>query len=269
MTTHTGRLGGHNALGLNQLDGHLGALARLLSMNATFAPEGEGAGSGEGDEEETPPKRRSPNSRSRRDDDDDDDDGFDEPVENARGNRWRQPSAYEIQLRKEAAKYRKRAQQAKDDAEAALARQKADADAALNALKASHAEEITTTKTASDTALTEAQKASDARVIRLHVKSALTAADCQNVDDALKLIDGSAIKITNEGDVEGVDALVDQLKKDKAYLFAAPSTTTTSKAPKPTPGKAEEKTAADMTPEEYATARAAFTGSSVRRRRSA
>jgi hypothetical protein len=245
------------------LDGHLGALARLLALNAAF--EGEGLGTGEGDDNNRPPKRRA----SSRDGDDDDDEGFDDPVENSRGNRWRQPSAYEIQLRKETAKYRKRAQQAKDDADAALAEQKAAHDAAVAALKAEHQAALTAAKTEGETSLANLKKESDQRYVNFHIKSALAAAKCQNVEDALKLIDGSAIKITDAGDVEGIEGLVDQLKKDKAYLFAAEVSDTTSKAPKPKPGEPADKTAADMTPEEYEAARAAYTGSTVRRRRSA
>lgn len=52
-----------------------------------------------------------------------------------------------------------------------------------------------------------------------------------NLEDALKLIDRSAVKVKDDGTVEGVDAAVEALKKDKAYLFGQAGSTTSVGTP--------------------------------------
>ena len=56
-----------------------------------------------------------------------------------------------------------------------------------------------------------------------------------------------------KGEIDGADALIEGLKKDKPYLFGAPASSSTQQAPPNTPP--EQKNAADMTDEEYAAAR--------------
>ena len=72
--------------------------------------------------------------------------------------------------------------------------------------------------------------------------------------DGLKLADLSKVKLLETGDIEGADALMEQMKKDKPYLFGKQtSTSPTDKDPKP--GDTKPKLATDMSSEEYAAAR--------------
>jgi hypothetical protein len=68
--------------------------------------------------------------------------------------------------------------------------------------------------------------------------------------DGLKLADMSTVKLDDNGEVEGADALMEALKKAKPYLFGA-TTTTTSTEPKPKPGDPEPLDAKKLTPEDY------------------
>jgi hypothetical protein len=72
--------------------------------------------------------------------------------------------------------------------------------------------------------------------------------------DGLKLADLANVKINADGEVEGAEALMDELKKAKPYLFAATQHSSTP-TPPPNPKPPVAKSAMDMTPEEYAAAR--------------
>ena len=79
----------------------------------------------------------------------------------------------------------------------------------------------------------------------------------RNPTSGLKLLDLSSIKLTDAGDVEGAEALMEAAKKAKPYLFGDTTRTTNPGAP-PSPKTPEVKSAKDMTPDEYEAAKKAL-----------
>ena len=110
---------------------------------------------------------------------------------------------------------------------------------------------------AAEKAKTDAQTAADQRVIRAELKAAALKAGMVDLD-GLKLADLSTVKLNADGEVEGAEALMEALKKSKPYLFGAPNTSSTTKPPPSNPPA--NKLAKDMTPEEYAAAKAKLIG---------
>jgi len=98
--------------------------------------------------------------------------------------------------------------------------------------------------------ISAAEKAAEARIIIAELKAAALKAGMVDLD-GLKLADLSALKLTESGEVEGAEALMEEMKKAKPYLFGAPPSTT-DPAKKPPKAAPEAKTAKDMTPEEWA-----------------
>lgn len=103
--------------------------------------------------------------------------------------------------------------------------------------------------------IAEAAAAAEARVIRAEMKALASRAGMVDLD-GLKLLDLSAVKLTEAGEVEGADALIEAAKKAKPWLFGAASTSSTTPAPKP--GEPKAKLAKDMTPEEFRAAKIAL-----------
>lgn len=98
----------------------------------------------------------------------------------------------------------------------------------------------------------EVNTAADQRVIRAELKAAALKAGMIDLD-GLKLADLSKVKLNDKGEIEGAEALMEDLKKTKPYLFGTQSTSSTHKPPPA--DKTEPKNAKDMTKEEYAAAR--------------
>jgi hypothetical protein len=67
--------------------------------------------------------------------------------------------------------------------------------------------------------------------------------------DALKLLDASALKMNEAGEVEGADALIAEAKKAKPYLFGAANTSNPTAPPAPKPQT--KKSALEMTDAEF------------------
>ncbi len=190
-------------------------LASFLRFNICFAPPDEGSGGGEGA-----------------------DDGADDdaPVEVA--DKPREPTPYEIKLRRESAKYRTAAKAKEEE----LARVKSEGEANLNAAKA------------------QAKTEADQRVIRAELKASAIKAGMVDLD-GLKLLDLSKVTLNDKGEIEGADALMAEAKKSKPYLFGETTTTSsTQKPPEQKPG--EKKLAKDYAPgsPEYLAAKAEVTG---------
>ncbi|HHW4685708.1 MAG TPA: phage scaffolding protein [Xylella sp.] len=102
---------------------------------------------------------------------------------------------------------------------------------------------------------TKAKADAEARLIRAELKAAALKAGMIDLD-GLKLADLSRVTLKDDGTLEGADALMERLKKDKPYLFGPPATTShLGKLPDPAP--ATPKKATDMTAEEYVVAKAA------------
>lgn len=104
----------------------------------------------------------------------------------------------------------------------------------------------------------DAAKAANERILRAELKAAALKAGMVDLD-GLKLADLSTVKLNDAGEVEGADALMESLKKDKPYLFGATGTTThTGEPPKPKTG--EPVDVRKMSAEEYAAHKRSLTG---------
>lgn len=108
-------------------------------------------------------------------------------------------------------------------------------------------------QTDADKKVADAAAAADQRIIRAELKAAALKAGMVDLD-GLKLADLTKVKMNDKGEIEGADALMDEMKKAKPYLFGTVSTSSTVVPPKPDDNK--PKLAKDMTKEEYAAARA-------------
>ena len=111
----------------------------------------------------------------------------------------------------------------------------------------------------------EARRGADTRIINAELRLAAQQAGLIDADD-LRLVDVDALKLNDKGEVEGLTALVDGFKTSKPHLFKSPdapptpANNNTNPTPPPTPAPAGAKHAKDMTPEEYAAAKAQITG---------
>jgi hypothetical protein len=103
----------------------------------------------------------------------------------------------------------------------------------------------------------------DIAKLRIEFKSRLVVANLRTeavragmIDlDGLKLIDHSAIRLDDDDKVIDGRKLMDDLRRNKPWLFAATSSSSAAKAPASQPVR--PKTALEMTDEEYAAARIA------------
>ena len=146
----------------------------------------------------------------------------------------REPTPYELKLRRENKANREKLR----EAEAKLAT------------------DIAAAQAAAEQRIAETQRAANERIIRAELKAAALKAGMVDLD-GLKLADLSAVKLTESGDVEGADALMETLKTTKPYLFGTAKTGSTAMPPTNTPPAA--KHARDMTAAERAAALAALT----------
>ncbi len=105
-------------------------------------------------------------------------------------------------------------------------------------------------------ALAEAQAramALEQRLVRAELKAEAVRAGMVDLD-GLKLLDISAARLTEAGEVEGAGALMAQLRRDKPWLFGGASSSATASPPPAAPPVAKKAT--EMTDAEYRAARA-------------
>ena len=123
------------------------------------------------------------------------------------------------------------------------------AQAEVTAREAAEAKATQAEKDATDK-ITAAEKAANDRIIRAELKAAALKAGMIDLD-GLKLADLSKVTLNADGEIEGADALMEEMKKAKAYLFTNGSSTSSTHQtpPKKDP---EQKHATKMTDEEYA-----------------
>ena len=114
-----------------------------------------------------------------------------------------------------------------------------------------------TTKELRDQMAEQTTKANQ-RVIAAELRAAATAVGMVDMD-GLKLADLSAVKLNDDGVVEGVDAALTALKAAKPYLFGKPPENSGSTHQPPKPTDAGLPDARKMTDKEYSAARAAVT----------
>jgi hypothetical protein len=106
--------------------------------------------------------------------------------------------------------------------------------------------------------LVELQRNTECRLIRAELKAEAVRAGMIDLD-GLRLIDLPALKLNDQGEVEGATVLMQDLRKSKPWLFAAaapPSSSNPTSPPPATPTK--QKMATEMTEAEYRAARAAI-----------
>lgn len=133
------------------------------------------------------------------------------------------PREYVTELRRENETYRRLMQTHRTEAETAKATAEAATAKALADIEAATKE--ATTK--AQATVTEANTKAEARVMRSELRAAATKAGMVDLD-GLKMVDTSSLKFTPDGDLEGVDALIEATKKAKPYLFGTPSTSNTT-----------------------------------------
>lgn len=111
-------------------------------------------------------------------------------------------------------------------------------------------------KQEADERVTNNEKTSNDRIMRSELKAVALKAGMIDLD-GLKLADLTKVTLEADGAIKGADEMLEQLKKDKPYLFGQQqSSSTTSTPPNPKPPTA--KLAKDMTDEEYNAARKAI-----------
>lgn len=137
---------------------------------------------------------------------------------------------YVRELRHENAGYRLKAQEAEKKAQDAEAAAKKAAEEADGKVK-------------------EANTAAEQRIIRAELKAAALKAGMVDLD-GLKLADLSKIKLNEQGEVEGADELMEEMKKSKPYLFQSGSSTSSTEKP-PKKDDPKPKKATEMSKEEY------------------
>lgn len=142
---------------------------------------------------------------------------------------------YVKELRQESASYRTRAQEAEKKAQEAEERASKAAEEADGKVK-------------------EASTAAEKRIIRAELKAEAVKAGIVDID-GLSLADLSEVKLNDKGEIEGGSEAIAKLKEAKPYLFAEPTTSSSSTRTAPKPGETKPKSATEMTPEEYAAAK--------------
>lgn len=116
--------------------------------------------------------------------------------------------------------------------------------------KAKESEEAATkAATEADAKVSANTQAANDRILRAELKAVALKAGMVDLD-GLKLADLSKVKLNDEGEVEGAEALMTAMKESKPYLFGATSTTTQTQE---TPAKkaGEPIDARKLSKEEY------------------
>jgi hypothetical protein len=102
----------------------------------------------------------------------------------------------------------------------------------------------------------QAQTSSQERVIRSELKAAAIKAGMIDLD-GLKLADLSKVTLKEDGEVDGAEVMLTELKAAKPYLFGVPNSSSNPTTP-PNPRNPEAKKATEMTDAEYAAAKKDF-----------
>lgn len=101
--------------------------------------------------------------------------------------------------------------------------------------------------------LTEQEAVHQSRLIHAELKSHAIKAGMVDLD-GLKLVDPSSIKLNAKGEIEGADRLMNDLRRNKPWLFHGTSSSTSAAAPPTTAPSARRATTMSHT--EWQAARA-------------
>lgn len=101
--------------------------------------------------------------------------------------------------------------------------------------------------------LREMAENADARVVRAELKAEAVRYGMVDLD-GLKLVEPDQVRVNQRGEVEGAESVMQQLKRDKPWLFAGPSSSSRASPPPAYPPR--PRLATEMTLEEYRAARA-------------
>ena len=101
--------------------------------------------------------------------------------------------------------------------------------------------------------LAEAEQEAQSRLVRAELKVVAVRAGMIDLD-GLKLLDLTATKLNEHGEVENAADLMAQLRRSKPWLFGGTSSSSPASVPPSQPPR--QKLATEMTDEEYRTARA-------------
>ena len=96
----------------------------------------------------------------------------------------------------------------------------------------------------------------ESRLIAAHLRTEAVRAGMIDLD-GLRLIDSSDVKLGPDDKLIGSRELMERLRRSKPWLFGSTSSSSTAAVPASKPVR--QKTALDMTDEEYAFARASLT----------
>jgi len=168
-------------------------------------------------------------------------------------------------LRNEAAGHRLKAQETQQKLDAVTAER----DDFKSKFEAADAARVT-----AEGAALEAKTSADQRIVSVELKAAAVSLGLIDPDD-LRLLDTSALKLNDKGEVDGLADALGKLQASKPHLFKpaadpanpnpAPTDRTTSPNPAPSPTSPGPKRATEMDPAEYAKAYREVTGAQLRR----
>jgi hypothetical protein len=105
--------------------------------------------------------------------------------------------------------------------------------------------------------LTELQRQTQSRLLYAELKAEAVRAGMIDLD-GLRLIDLPSLKLNERGEVEGAPALMQDLRKNKPWLFGGSAQSSSSAASPPPAQHPKQKLATEMTDAEYRAARAAI-----------
>jgi hypothetical protein len=143
----------------------------------------------------------------------------------------REPTPYEKKLRTEARQHRMRAQEAERHRDEAVAK----------AIKEAESK------------VADIQSSANQRIVRAELKAHAVKAGIVDLD-GLKLLDIDKIKMNAEGEVEGAEEVISNLRTAKPWLFGQNSSSSSAKPP--AEQNIKPKNAKDMSQEEWRAARA-------------
>jgi hypothetical protein len=105
--------------------------------------------------------------------------------------------------------------------------------------------------------ITELQEHTESRLVRAELKAEAVRAGMIDLD-GLRLIDLPPLKLNDRGEIEGAAAIMQDLRKNKPWLFVAQGQSSSHPASPPSALPPKQKLATDMTDAEYRIARAAI-----------